>query len=87
MARKQVGILGREAPAPLEWPLLSTGPGPLFRAHLSWAILSAVTFTMAWIRSSLLASSFFFISLVSLWRDRHRGDVGVGGRATCFVGA
>lgn len=56
---------------PLEWFLLSTGPGAgvlglSSRAHLSWAILSAVTFIMAWIRSSLLASSFFFISLVSL---------------------
>lgn len=30
---------------------------------------------MAWIRSILLASSFFFISLVSLRRDKHQEDV------------
>lgn len=48
------------------WASLSSG------THLSWAILSVVTLTMAWIRSSLLASSFFFISLVSLQRDKHQ---------------
>ena len=41
-----------------------------FRVYLSWATLSVVTLVMAWIRSSLLASSFFFISLVSLRTDR-----------------
>ena len=61
----------REASPCLEWFLLSTGPrdgvlGLSSRTHRSWAILSVVTLTMAWIRSSLLASSFFFISLVSL---------------------
>lgn len=34
-----------------------------------------MTFIMAWIRSSLLASSFFFISLVSLQRNRHQEEV------------
>lgn len=41
-----------------------------FSVYLSWAILSVVTLVMAWIRSSLLASSFFFISLVSLPTDK-----------------
>lgn len=41
---------------------------------------------MAWIRSSLLTSSFFFISLVSLWRDRHQGDVGGEGLSQMFCG-
>lgn len=34
-----------------------------------------MTFIMAWIRSSLLASSFFFISLVSLQKNRHQEDI------------
>lgn len=69
-ARKRVRILGREAPAAgvasaRRWAW-RWSPGLSSRAHLSWAILSTVTFIMAWIRSSRLASSFFFISLVSL---------------------
>ena len=37
-----------------------------------------MTFIMAWIRSSLLASSFFFISLVSLQKNRHQEDISCG---------
>lgn len=53
----------------LEFRLLRWGSLPC-RVYLSWATLSVVTLVMAWIRSSLLASSFFFISLVSLRTDK-----------------
>lgn len=43
-----------------------------FRLYLSWTTLSVVILVMAWIRSSLFASSFFFISLVSLRGDREK---------------
>lgn len=47
----------------------------LDRPHLSWAILSEVILTMAWILSSLLASSFFFMALVLLQKEiNFRGE-------------
>lgn len=66
----------REAPSYLQQFLLSAAAlGLPSGAHLSWAILSVVILIMAWIRSSLLASSFFFISLMSLQTERHQGNV------------